>query len=85
MRELCCLVGVLANRKSRKALLALVGYPLKIKAKNLAGGIELVKISKGVFSYCSSWREIRDQASDYECCSVGSCGTFGTTQPRGDT
>ena len=48
MRELCSLVGVLANRKSWKMLLALVGYPLKTRAKNLAGGIGLVKISKGI-------------------------------------
>ena len=49
VRELCSLVGVLANQKSWKTLLALVGYPLKTRVKNLAGGIELVKISKGIF------------------------------------
>ena len=29
-------------------LLALVGYPLKTEAKSLAGGAELVRISKGI-------------------------------------
>ena len=48
VRGLCTLVGVLANRRSWKALLALVGYPLKTRAKNLAGSIELVKLSKGI-------------------------------------
>ena len=50
MRELCILVGVLANRRSWITLLAIVGYPLKTRAKNLAGGFELVKLSKGISS-----------------------------------
>lgn len=42
------MVGVLANRRSWKTLPALVGYPLKTRAKNLAGSNELIKFSKGI-------------------------------------